>query len=281
MSGNGYFYPDVGDKMTGETVERFGRTRWALEEAYVLSEFRKIIGSSDLTVDAGTGMGRLIPYLRSFSRKVIAIDRDPIRLSVAMKNFDFEDVFFAQGRIGDLSFITPRIAGVVNCSHVFQHIPHYEVLHGLAEFQRVLKVGGFLILLTTHSPEGDKYYLVKQEGSVEVSKEEFEKAAENPVEGVLPVRKFSVEGIVKLLKDFGFELVKKYYYHIMPGQYPGEFLEVLEKLPGNSVTPHEFHKLVEEPIVKEFTEHFERINGDEESARKNSIDIAFLFRRRE
>ncbi|RLG50327.1 MAG: hypothetical protein DRN99_09895 [Thermoproteota archaeon] len=81
---------------------------------------------------------------------------------------------------------------MVLCSHVIQHVPTWSVGHMLSEAYRVLKPLGWLILLASVSGgRRDLYLLVSWRGEAAVSEADFNRAAESPRPGVMPVRRLS------------------------------------------------------------------------------------------
>lgn len=280
MSQNEYAYPDRDEKLTSRLIQSYDETRWNLEEAYVLKKVKDtVLGENEklsVSLDVGTGLGRLIPFLLSISRKVIALDADLWRLEEAMKAFNSNSsVFFLWTRSSRLDPIPPGSVDFINYSHVAQHVSPHEFLETLGEFQRVLKMNGWVLFLTTHS-EGKEWFLVSSEdGAEEIGKEEYEKLTLNPVPGKLPVRKFDVDSLEKLLKECGFEIEWKFYYHVKPEFAPRVELRNTTGAIGDPTELLESSQKDVEHIMK----NLKSINSNEMEARRKALDIALLLRK--
>ncbi len=273
-----YIYPDRDERLTSSLIKSYNETRWNLEEAYVLERVVETVGREkklDVSMDVGTGFGRLIPFLLSISRKVIAIDADVWRLRKAMESFGSSpNVFFLWTTGSRLDPIPPESVDFINYSHVAQHVAHHELLETLGEFHRVLKEEGWVLFLTTHS-EGREMFLVStDEGAKEIKRDEYEELTLNPVFRQLPVRKFDVQHLESLLRECGFKLVWKVYYHIKPDFAP------IADIGGepSSLKPTEAIKNPSKE-VKVIIENLERINSDEKKARKRALDVALLLKK--
>ena len=278
MNPSNYTYPDREERLTSRLIQSYEETRWNLEEAYVLKKVKDALleDKEKLTVslDVGTGLGRLISFLLSISTKVIAIDADLWRLRRAMESFgDRPNVFFLWTKGSRLDPIPPESVDFINYSHVAQHVAHHELLETLGEFYRVLKDDGWLLLLTTHS-EGKEWFLVSTENGIkEIKRNEYEKLTRNSQPGKLPVRKFDVDYLEALLRDFGFKIEWKIYYHIKPEFVAGAEIEEPESINGNPAERNQ------EQGVEEIIKILKSINSNEMEARRKALDVALLLRK--
>lgn len=279
MSQSNYFYPDRDEGLTSKLIQEYDDMRWTLEEAYVLKSVKETLGEKEklgLSMDVGTGLGRLIPFLLSISKKVIALDADLWRLKKAMEAFDSNpNVFFMWTQGSRLDPIPPQTVDFINYSHVAQHVTHPEFIETLGEFHRVLKRGGRVLFLTTHSEGKEKFLVSTEEGAIEITRDEYEELTLSPQPKRLPVRKFDLDSLENLLRECGFEIEWKIYYHIRP-----EFAPIVElrELKNPSCDPT---KLLETPEkgVEDIIRNLESINADEREARKKALDVALLLRK--
>ena len=278
MNSSNYTYPDRDERLTSRLIQSYKETRWNLEEAYVFKKVKNTVlkENEKLTVslDVGTGLGRLIPFLLSISTKVIAIDADLWRLRRAMEFFENEpNIFFLWTKGSRLDPLPPECVDFINYSHVAQHVSHYELLETLGEFYRILRDDGWLLLLTTHS-EGKEWFLVSTENGVkEIKRNEYEKLTRNSQPGKLPVRKFDVDYLEALLRDFGFKIEWKIYYHIKPEFAPRDEIEKPKSFNENP------SKRDPGQWVEEIIESLKSINSNEMDARRKALDVALLLRK--
>ncbi|NPA47154.1 MAG: class I SAM-dependent methyltransferase [Thermococci archaeon] len=286
MTLESYVYPDRKEELTSKLIDSYGKARWTIEEAYVLNLVMRRVRARrprgvELSLDAGTGLGRLIPFLLRFSRRVVAVDPDDWRLSNASERFKGrKNVFFARAKASELGFLPDGSVGFVNFSHIAQHIPHHELVKTLGEMYRVLEPGAHLLFLTTHS-EAEEMFVVSEEGGAsEISEEEFERLASNPVPGKLPVRKFDVDALEELFRATGFRVEGKVYYHIKPEYAPSgtEGIQTPD-LDGamDMLTAPTDAGIAE--VVRSIIKTLEDVNSSETDARKKALDVAFLLRR--
>ena len=64
--------------------------------------------------------------------------------------------------------------GIIFCSHVFEHIPHYKIQKVLLEFSRIMEVGGVVRILTPDLRKVAKAYVDKDEQFFKEALEEDE-----------------------------------------------------------------------------------------------------------
>ncbi len=216
-----YFYPDVEDRLVEKMVRVYGG-RWEREELEVLNIVAKYLGdvgaSRCIAVDVACGKGRLIPWIKSLicrSGEIIAFDLDISRLTKALDEIDVNtDLLLANAE-----FIPLRssVADFVLCSHLIQHVTRSACFKILGEMHRIMKLGSYALIMTTHSDQDDEYYMVVREGGAEVvDAETFDAYASNPQRYALPVRKFDLRKLLDNLRDLGFDIVKLLFYHTKP-----------------------------------------------------------------
>jgi len=163
-----YTYPDINDVITATFVEKyFGVERWYKEEEIMLNIVKAELKKRDginLAVDIGTGQGRLVPWILSFSKRVVALDLDIIRLIIAKR---VNHSLNTSCLLGDGCFIPLKnsCADFVLLSHVIQHIPTYKLPELLTELRRILRNHGNALIMSTHSTDLKKErYLLVQKG---------------------------------------------------------------------------------------------------------------------
>jgi SAM-dependent methyltransferase len=115
----------------------------AVEEPAVESLLARIPAGSAL--DAACGTGRHTGRLIRFGHEVIGVDRSPEMLAQAAAK-----VPQAQFRVGDLTKLSIPDSSVdlVLCALALSHLP--DIKEAIAEFRRVLRPGGRLIVTDVH-----------------------------------------------------------------------------------------------------------------------------------
>ncbi len=108
-------------------------------------------------VDAGCGPGRLTAHLRDIGLDAFGIDLSPRMIEVARR--DYPGVRFEVGSMTDLDLADGSLTGLLSWFSLI-HVPDDAVPAILAEFRRVLRPGGPL-LLGFHAGEGSR---LKTEG---------------------------------------------------------------------------------------------------------------------
>jgi ubiquinone/menaquinone biosynthesis C-methylase UbiE len=101
-------------------------------------------------LDAGAGPGRITNYLVSRGVDAGGIDLSPRMVDVARRSYP--ELRFAVGSLGRLEFADASLAGVVAWYSII-HTPSAELPGVLADFHRVLRPGGAL-LIGMHVGEG-------------------------------------------------------------------------------------------------------------------------------
>lgn len=96
-------------------------------------------------LDVGCGVGRWTRLFSKFSKNVVGVDIDEIRLGRAREisslDIDFRRMFVNEMDFDDGSF------DVVNSITVLQHMPYREKFRAIEEMGRVIKKGGFAIVV--------------------------------------------------------------------------------------------------------------------------------------
>lgn len=113
-------------------------------ERIALAKFFKLIPKKDTLADIGAGFGRLVPVYASLFEKCVLVDpskrllREAKKLSRKYKNLNFKGGFAQDLPYEDKSF------DIVLFIRAFHHLRQPNEV--IAEFSRILKPGGFLIL---------------------------------------------------------------------------------------------------------------------------------------
>jgi SAM-dependent methyltransferase len=102
--------------------------------------------------DIGCGPGRITAYLRGVGLDAFGIDLSPVMIDVARR--DHPGLRFEVGSMTDLELADHCVTGVLAWFSLI-HVPDDEVPTVLAEFFRVLRPGGAL-LLGFHAGEGNE-----------------------------------------------------------------------------------------------------------------------------
>lgn len=107
--------------------------------------------------DVGCGPGYVSGYLRDSGTDVFGIDLSPEMIAIAAR--DFPDLGFQVGSMTDLALADDSLAGIVAFWSVI-HVPDDAMPGVLAQFRRVLRPGGLLLVgfhvgdETRHTSEG-------------------------------------------------------------------------------------------------------------------------------
>ncbi|NUS92018.1 MAG: class I SAM-dependent methyltransferase [Nocardia sp.] len=109
----------------------------------VLTAFAESVGDGGLVADIGCGPGRIAGFLATQRTRVHGIDLSPEMVAVARKRFP--EIDFDVGSMTALDIADGSRAGLVAWYSLI-HIPPPERGGVLAEFHRVLRPGGKLLL---------------------------------------------------------------------------------------------------------------------------------------
>ena len=171
-------------------------------------------------LDAGTGVGKLIPYLlRNHNvRSIIGIDYEKAMLEEAKRRKDIrietKKLQLLQGNVMDLKFENSSFDTITSLNVLYTLT---EPLKFLEESFRVLRKGGNLVLSSPNQflPEkiGELERVISEEFEGDQQYKIFKKCNEYLVSGFKP-KLFSIEEICNLLNRVGFEIQdinNKYY----------------------------------------------------------------------
>jgi ubiquinone/menaquinone biosynthesis C-methylase UbiE len=114
-------------------------------ERAVLALFADLVRAQGggLVADVGCGTGRITGHLRTLGVDAFGIDLSPGMIDVARR--DHPGVRFDVGSMTDLALADASVAGLVAWYSLI-HIPDAEISWVLAQFRRVLRPGGPLLL---------------------------------------------------------------------------------------------------------------------------------------
>jgi SAM-dependent methyltransferase len=234
---SGYRYPDQGDGLTLRLIADSGLSlaEWEAQESAVLDALSVLLGglpSRGRLLDFGSGLGRLAIRFAGLFDRVTSIEPDASRAAVQRKHLA------AAGRLDQVEVRTAGLddadVGVYDaavCSHVVQHVQAAAALAILDGLARALRPGGYLLLLTALAPpDGDRFAINDIDtdgGFIErpVTPDEFDAACRDNVEGRLPVRFFTYQSLIDLLRERGVRPVAAYGFHGPSGVFgplPGQ-----------------------------------------------------------
>jgi SAM-dependent methyltransferase len=114
-------------------------------------------GGGGPVADVGCGPGHVTAYLQESGADVLGVDLSPAMIEVARR--DHPGLPFAVGSMTELGLADASMAGLVAWYSLI-HIPDASTGAVLAQFRRVLRPGG-LLLLGFHSGDGSR---LKTEG---------------------------------------------------------------------------------------------------------------------
>lgn len=126
-------------------------------ERAILAAFAEVVGPDEPVLDIGCGPGRVTGFLAEHGLAVRGIDLSPVMIELARHRHP--DIRFDVGSMTELEFSAGSVAAVVAWYSLI-HIPPAERPGVLAEFHRVLRPGGRLLLgfqagtETVHYDEG-------------------------------------------------------------------------------------------------------------------------------
>lgn len=146
---------DIGSDWYAERTNRFPAGSSLTAE---LERFEA--ATQGVLLDAGAGGGRDSRLLASMGRATIALDAAPNLLATIP---DMPGLVKLQGDVRMLPIPDASIGGVW-CSAVLLHLHRADVAMALAEFRRVLAIGGLLQVSTKDVPEGQLMRIPGTEG---------------------------------------------------------------------------------------------------------------------
>jgi len=170
-----------------KTAKKFSETVFDYLHKEQFDEFLEFMPKNAKILDIGCGPAHPTKYLKENGFSVEGIDLSKELIKIAKQKVP--EVTFKLMDLRKLDYSAENFDGLFACYSLI-HIPEKEVLQTLIEFNRVLKLNGFLFLAIQ---EG------KGEGFVESSMHEKEKVF---------IKYFSEEEIKNFLEEAGFEVVK-------------------------------------------------------------------------
>jgi SAM-dependent methyltransferase len=114
-------------------------------------------GGGGPVADVGCGPGQVTAYLQQCGADALGIDLSPAMIEMARR--DYPELPFAVGSMTELGLADASVAGLVAWYSLI-HIPDASIGAVFAQFRRVLRPGG-LLLLGFHSGDGSR---LKTEG---------------------------------------------------------------------------------------------------------------------
>lgn len=225
-----YFYPDTNDQITVVLIKQKEPFTgyWEKSEENVLKLIENTIqihiadSPNSWLLDSGCGTGRLLPKFQKNFGHILAIDPDSTQIERAkqlVQECGFSDkVVFQTASVEELEWKEGSI-DVILCSHILQHVNTETVHRILQKFSHVLKKEGLLFIMTTHSKQGNDYYVKEYlQGSefVEqrINQAEFNSLVKNDRQ-ILPIHFFSIKNFSGILNDSGFRLLDFRVFHIL------------------------------------------------------------------
>ncbi|MFN7937996.1 MAG: class I SAM-dependent methyltransferase [Bryobacteraceae bacterium] len=156
-------------------------------------------------LDIGCGRGRLLPLFAPHFDTTIALEPDLFRSKAAalvaqgLRNVHVENSYFEQSSETDFDFAL--------CCHVLQHVPVGRQQAILSRIGSVLKPGGLLAMITSHSMQPhDVFKLWCPEGSgvVEQPTDQttFNALASSGAGSVVPTHAFALQSLQASLSAF-------------------------------------------------------------------------------
>ncbi len=187
-----------------------------------MNDFKFFLKPGDAILDAGCGNGRLVQALEGFGVKYLGIDNSSELIALAKSkfgNYDFLVGDFLKTDLADASF------DAIFCLAAFHHIPSIEKRNqAISEFKRLLKPGGYLLMLNWHySSPGFiklflKYTLSKILGKSELDFGDiFVSWKKNEISRY--VHLFTKRSIEKILKNNNFKVEKNFISNPSPRGY--------------------------------------------------------------
>jgi SAM-dependent methyltransferase len=109
----------------------------------IVDVFAELVGDAGPIADLGCGQGQLTDYLSASGYDAFGIDLSPEMLAFARAGYP--ELRFSQGSMTELDIPDGSVAGVLSWYSVI-HTPPAVVPTILAEFQRVLAPGGYVLI---------------------------------------------------------------------------------------------------------------------------------------
>lgn len=213
-----YSYPDKGDHLTSQTIDREEPFEgyWERSENEVLSHAENFINQIEARLlDVGCGDGRLFNRFKDYADQIVGLEPDEDRRSSAIKKAEEIDTDIDVRGLDFLEADFEKAFDIVLCSHVLQHVKTSDLDDFAVRLRDNLVDGGLLILTTSHSTRRSDVFMksYSENGSVkedEVSEQEFNSLITNDKK-ILPVHLFTVASLKGLLNGFEFKSVHVFH----------------------------------------------------------------------
>lgn len=221
-----YEYPDKNDQLTVQLIDtEYDSSYWAESEDFVLSKAIETVSAlrekddEKRLLDVGCGKGRLLQVFAPYVDTITAVEPDLSRFAEAsQQGINISSDYSKDVNVihGDISSVEPYLKfDVILSSHVLQHITRSMTKELMESMSDKLEEDGLLILTTTHTTGEDQFFKEEWKDGMRscqpITAESFDQLFS--AEGILPVRIFSENTIVKLAKSCNLVLEKTYCYH--------------------------------------------------------------------
>lgn len=213
-----YRYPDYDDRNLTQNVINEDWEDFGLEEKYIIESIELFPKKyRNYLLDAGCGLGRLLPYFQNIFKNIFAVDPDPYRLTIAKRSFSSSlNINFINTFIQDFS--SPNKFDFIVCSHVVQHLHTKEVKTVLEKLRNLMKPHAYLMFSTTNWPEDIDQFEIRDTLTNKfkiVSEQKFNECVKK-CDRHLPTRHFSEKTLIPLLAKTRFDIIFLKKYHGFP-----------------------------------------------------------------
>ena len=216
-----YFYPDPDNTIISIYVENNEPYEgyWLESEKYALEGFEELLESKKYKkiLDVGAGTGRLINQYKECFSEITIVEPDSVMLAKAKKRLkDKKGVCFINNTLL-MAQLPSSSYDMILCSHTLQFITPYNLENFLEKIYKLLKPGGYLFLLTSHSRKKESYYIktfidYHRIKSKKISEKKFTSLRTN-YETTLVQKLFSISELKELFSDF--KLIEYKVFHIL------------------------------------------------------------------
>lgn len=243
-----YNYPDPTDKITCALIDNHEPYKgyWADSERKILDLMKRLIKKHLGTrrgslLDAGCGNGRLLKSFSPYFNRILAIDPDYDRLSLA-RTFVEKEGLSQKVILKDIpieALDEREKFDVIICSHVIQHVNTSNISKILSKFGNILAEEGLLLITTTHSTIGEDFFVkdfLEDSKFVEeyITEEDFNSLVTKV--GQLPIHFFYRGTIEQALMHHGFKIIDFKVFHILQRDLSISFgSDVDNKVNSNSI----------------------------------------------
>jgi len=221
----------MNDTLTVSMIKKFELREgyWHSSEKHILNIVKRYIrelvkNNNSKMLDAGCGIGRLIPIFEKYFSEVYAIEPDIDRIEDAKKMIDFyglqNKVAFINHSAEDVSSME-KVDAII-CSHIIQHVGVKTAEDIIRKFGESLKDEGLLFIMTCYSDREEDYfmqdYLLNGEFvEKDINRDRFEELVCGIGE-VLPVHFFTKQTITNMLVQQKLEVIDLRKYHKLKGR---------------------------------------------------------------